>query len=71
MKVPVLQELYKRSLERGSITIACDYFPAIFEDVDRAAEQCVQRTAYGRGVRVWLANKIIGLGWWLAEIGSR
>jgi hypothetical protein len=31
----------------------------------------VQRTASGRGVRVWLANKIISLGWWLAGNGSR
>ena len=31
----------------------------------------VQRTALGRGLRVWFANKIISLGWWLAGNGSR
>lgn len=31
----------------------------------------VQRTASGKGWRVRLANKIIGLGWWLAGNGSR
>ena len=36
-----------------------------------SAQQSVQRTAFGSGMRAWLANKIIGLGWWLAGIGSR
>ena len=31
----------------------------------------VQRTAFGSGWRVRLANKFIGLGWWLAGNGSR
>ena len=31
----------------------------------------VQRTASGSGLRVWFANIIISLGWWLAGNGSR
>ena len=36
-----------------------------------AAQHSVQRTAFGSGLRLWLAKKILRFGWWLAEIGSR
>lgn len=36
-----------------------------------AAQHRLQRTASGSGLRVWIANLFIRLGWWLAEIGSR
>ena len=36
-----------------------------------AAQQKMQRTASGDGLRVWFANLFIRFGWWLAEIGSR
>lgn len=36
-----------------------------------SAQQSVQRTAFGKSARIWLANKIIRFGWWLARIGSR
>lgn len=35
------------------------------------AQHSVQRTAYGTGWLARISNKIIGLGWWLAGIGSR
>jgi hypothetical protein len=34
------------------------------------AQHSVQRTAFGSNQLVWLANKFIRLGWWLARIGS-
>ena len=36
-----------------------------------AAEHHMQRTAFGAGWHVRLANKIIGFGWWLADNGNR
>lgn len=37
----------------------------------QAVEHRVQRTAFGSSWNVRLANLIIRLGWWVAEIGSR
>ena len=37
----------------------------------RAAEQSVQRIAFGKGVLARLGNLFIRFGWWLAEIGNR
>ena len=37
----------------------------------RAAEQSVQRIAFGKGLLSRIGNLFIRFGWWLAEIGNR
>lgn len=55
----------ERKFQAESISLNMD----ILKDI-QSVHHGTQRIAFGSMVR-WLARKIIMLGWWLAEIGSR